>query len=248
MHKVSFIVYFVFILSLLSISACKNSGVSTPSSSAKTPTVQQDSNVSTEAIGTENKLQKELDILEAQKGNSNRTIWQRPRMIIQRLGDLSDKTVADIGAGPFGYFSFQLVNEAKKVIAIDINETALAFIDSIRTDVLSESKQDALETRQSSPNNPNLKPDETDVIILMNVYAYLPDQISYLKTLKRGLTKNGKLLIVDFKMRNLPLGPPQEEKVPLFIVEQNLKKAGFEINSVDDRTLDYQYMVIASKE
>ena len=70
-------------------------------------------------------LQKELDILEGRQGNSNRTIWQQPRMIIQRLGNLQNKVVADIGAGPHGYFSFQLAGEAKKVLAVDIDREVL---------------------------------------------------------------------------------------------------------------------------
>lgn len=232
----------------MSILACDNgTSSSTPPPSNKKTTSNTNNNASNKLPDTTSKLQQELDLLEAQQGNSNRTIWQRPRMIIQRLGDLSDKTVADIGAGPFGYFSFQIVNEAKKVIAIDIDKNHLAFMDSIRTEILSKNKQDALETRLASSDNPNLKAGEADVLILMNIYAYLPNPENYLKILKNGLSKGGKLLLVDFKMRNLPIGPPQNEKIPLFIVEQNLEKAGFKIDLVDDRTLDYQYMVIASK-
>ncbi len=245
MSKIIYSLYIFSGILLFFLSACENS----PSPSSKTTTEKstpQQNSASTKKVAT-SKIQQELDQLEAQQGNSNRTIWQQPRMIIQRLGNLKDKTIADIGAGPFGYFSFQLVNEAKKVIAIDIDPKALTFMDSLRADILPANKLDALETRLASPNDPNLKPAEADVIILMNIYAYLPNSDQYLETLKRGLVADGKLLIVDFKMRSLPLGPPQEEKVPLYIIEQNLKKAGFKIELVDDRTLAYQYLIIASK-
>ncbi len=245
MSKINYSIYMFSGLLLFILIACEtgnNPSTETPSEKSNP---KQDID-STTKVAT-SKIQQELDQLEAQLGNSNRTIWQQPRMIIQRLGDLSEKTIADIGAGPFGYFSFQLVNEAKKVIAIDIDPKALAFMDSLRTDILPKHKLDALVTRLASPNNPNLKPAEADVIILMNIYAYLPNSKQYLETLKRGLTADGKLLIVDFKMRSIPLGPPQEEKVPLYVIEQDLEKAGFKIELVDDRTLAYQYLIIASK-
>ena len=193
-------------------------------------------------------IQQELDQFEAKRGNKNRTIWQRPKMIIQQLGDLSDKVVADIGAGPYGYFSFQVAQNAKKVIAIDIDKKSLAFIDSMRLEILSPEKEQAIETRLAKFDNPNLQTQEVDVVILMNIYAYLTDHLAYLKNIKKGMKPNSQILIIDFKMRHLPIGPPQKEKIPLYIVERELVQAGFILNLVDDRTLDYQYMILATKE
>jgi hypothetical protein len=47
-------------------------------------------------------------------------------------------------------------------------------------------------------------------------------------------------------MRKLPIGPPQSEKVPLYQVELDLEEAGFQIEVVDDRSLEYQYMLLAT--
>ena len=238
-------VYFLFALYgsiLLTSTACRQNGGSTTTK----PNPLPPSSVSTQ-IDSNTAIQKELDELEAKRGNLNRTIWQQPRMIIRLLGDLKDKTIADIGAGPYGYFSFQLATSAKKVIAIDIDETALNFIDSMRLEVLAPSKQKAIVPRLATPDDPTLNTAEADVIILMNIYAFLDNRPDYLQKLKKGMSDNGQLLIVDFKMRQLPIGPTQNKKVPLYIVEQELTKAGFQLDLVDDRTLDYQYMVIASE-
>lgn len=175
------------------------------------------------------------------------TIWHSPKMLTQRLGDLSEKTVANIGAGPYGNFSIQIVDEAKKVIAIDIDPTAIRFIDSMRQILLPLAVQDKLETRLVEPNDPKLRFEEADVITIRETYAYLSDRISYLKNLKRGLKDGGKLLIVDFKMRRLPIGPPQSEKVPIYQVELDLEEAGYRIEFVDDNSLAYQYIIIATK-
>jgi len=175
------------------------------------------------------------------------TIWHSPKMLTQRLGDLSEKTVANIGAGPYGNFSIQIVDEAKKVIAIDIAPSAIRFIDSMKQILLPLAIQDKLETRLVEPDDPKLRFEEADVITIRETYAYISNRISYLKNLKQGLKDGGKLLIVDFKMRKLPNGPPQSEKVPLFQVELDLEKAGYRIEFVDDNSLAYQYIIIATK-
>ena len=176
------------------------------------------------------------------------TIWHNPKMLTKRLGDLSDKTVANIGAGPYGYFSIEIADEAKKVIAIDIDPKAIHFIDSMRQQLLPLAIQDNLETRLVESDNPKLRFEEVDVVTIRETYAYLPNRIKYLKTLRKGIKDGGKLLIVDFKMRKLPEGPPQSEKVPLFQVERDLEKAGYRIAFVDDLSLAYQYIVVAIKE
>ncbi len=176
------------------------------------------------------------------------TIWHSPKTLTERLGDLSDKIVANIGAGPYGYFSIEIADEAKKVIAIDIDPKAIRFIDSMRLLLLPLAIQDNLETRLVKPNNPKLRFEEVNIVTIRETYAYLPNRIQYLKTLRKGIKDGGKLLIVDFKMRNLPEGPPQSEKVPLFQVERDLVKAGYRVAFVDDLSLAYQYIIVAIKE
>lgn len=197
-----------------------------------------------------NVLPKTEDTIEANTKTTAQspTIWHSPKTLTQKLGDLSDKTVANIGAGPYGYFSIEIADEAKKVIAIDIDPKAIHFIDSMRLQLLPLAIQDNLETRLVEPDNPKLRFEEVDVVTIRETYAYLPNRMNYLKTLRRGIKDGGKLLIVDFKMRKLPEGPPQSEKVPLFQVERDLEEAGYRIAYVDDLSLVYQYIIVAIKE
>jgi len=198
-------------------------------------------------VSTESKSEEPIEA-SARTTIKSPTIWHNPKMLTQRLGDLSDKTVANIGAGPYGYFSIEIADEAKKVIAIDIDPKAIHFIDSMRLQLLPLAIQDNLETRLVAADNPKLRFEEVDIVTIRETYAYLPNRIKYLKTLRKGLKDGGKLLIVDFKMRKLPEGPPQSEKVPLFQVERDLEKAGYRIDYVDDLSLAYQYIVVAVKE
>jgi len=187
----------------------------------------------------------ELDAAIEKNENPDRNNWQKPRQVIERLGNLTDKVVADIGAGS-GYFSFQLLPNAGKVIAIDIDKNALAQIDTLVK--LRPDLQPKLETRLVGFNSPKLKNEEVDIVFLSNTYSYIESKVDYLKTVYKGVKPKGRIYIVDFKMKKLPqIFPKAEERVPLFEVEKHLEEAGFRHVFSDDKTLDYQYIVIAEK-
>jgi SAM-dependent methyltransferase len=177
--------------------------------------------------------------------DKDRGIWQKPELVISFLGDIKDKTVADIGAGT-GYFTFRLVPRAKKVIGIDIDPRFINFLDSVKVR-LPEVYRDRFESRLAKFDDPLLKPEEADHVVIVNTYAYIENRVQYLKTLHKGIAPGGQLLIIDFKKNNLPIGPPDEFKVSLAQVEQELISAGFKISKIDKEVLDYQYIVLATK-
>lgn len=176
--------------------------------------------------------------------NKDRGIWQKPNMVISLLGDLENKTVADIGAGT-GYFTFRIVPKAKKVIGIDIDRRFITFLDSMKV-YLPETYQSRFETRLALPNDPLLKPGEADAVVIVNTYGYIEQRVQYLRTLYKGIAPGGRVLIIDFKKNNLPVGPADEYKVALNQVEKELLASGFTIEKIDKDALDYQYIIIAS--
>lgn len=224
--------YFLFLLSGLLLHGC---GAGTepgmPSSSG--------------AVAMDTPSAEESDELAALLANFEREVWQKPKMIISRMGDLTDKTVADIGAG-YGYFTFRLAQEAEKVIAIDIDSVALEVITEEKKK-LDEEIRKRIETRLCPPDDPNLKPNEADLAIFVNTYIYIADRVDYLQRLKEGVTPGGRLLIIDFKKKNLPFGPPSELKLSLSQIEQELSRAGWQQVQSDDTSLDYQYIVTATR-
>ena len=188
----------------------------------------------------------DLEISTQSRANPDRNNWQKPREVIRLLGDLKGKTVADIGAG-YGYFSFQFLPSAGKVIAIDIDKNALAQVDSLGQS-LREGLRQKLETRLVGFNSPELADEEVDIVFMSNTYAYIENKVEYLQTVFKGMKSKGRLYIVDFKMKRLPpLFPVAEEKIPLFEVEKHLEEAGFRHVFSDDRTLEFQYIVVAEK-
>ncbi len=178
--------------------------------------------------------------------NIGRAIWQKPGLVIEKLGDVSDKVIADLGAGT-GYFSFKLALQAKKVIAIDIEPTLLHYIDSSKAK-LPEDKRIKIETRLAKSDNPNLIAEEADIVLIINTIAYIKDLPLYFQILKKGLKKDGQIMIIDYKMKRLPINaPPKNERIYLDKVEDMLTTAGYKILQTDDTSLDYQYIIIANK-
>ncbi|HRQ28746.1 MAG TPA: class I SAM-dependent methyltransferase, partial [Saprospiraceae bacterium] len=180
--------------------------------------------------------------------NKDRDIWQKPSIVLDLLGDLSDKTVADIGAGT-GYFTFRIALKAQKVIAIDIDTFSLELINTFKRNLPPE-LQGKIETRLADPDDPQLEKEETDIIVIINTISEISERKDYLKTLLPGLKKGGKLVIVDYKLKKLPIqeAPPQEQRVPLNILENELAQIGYDPVISDDTSLDYQYIVFAHKK
>lgn len=178
--------------------------------------------------------------------NTNRVIWQKPDMVLQLLGDLSNKTVADIGAGT-GFFALRLAPKAKKVIAIDIDPRFIDYLDSVKVMELPEDVQPRLETRLAKSDDPNLRRNEADVVMIVNTLMYIRDQPDYLRRLKESIAPGGRLLIIDFKRKRTPFGPPTELRNPLHVVEEMLYDAGYKNIQTNDTALDYQYILTAEK-
>lgn len=178
--------------------------------------------------------------------SQNRVIWQKPEMVLDMLGDLKDKTVADIGAGT-GHFALRLAKKAKKVVAIDIDEKFTEYIDSIKVMELPDQFQGHLVTRLSSENDPNLEENELDIAVIVNTYMYVGNRVDWMKKVLKGLKPGGKVLIIDFKRKRTPVGPPAQYRVPLYMAEEEMEKAGLVNVQTNDSALDYQYILIGEK-
>lgn len=194
----------------------------------------------TPPVPIENKDNSEIDI----NGLENRHLWQKPQIVIEKMGDISDKVVADLGAG-LGYFAFRLTPLAKKVIAIEVDTQMINFIEANKSKYLGKDF-DKLECRLAQPNNPNIRDDEIDVLLIINTIAYLPELKSYLKLVQKALKPEGLLMIVDYKMKKIPItAPPREERLYLDQLEILLESTGFTIVESDDTSLEYQYIIQA---
>lgn len=177
--------------------------------------------------------------------HGDRENWQKPQMVISRLGDLSNKVVADIGAGT-GYFTMPLARKASKVIAIDIEQD---FLDYIQRRLAHSPQRKSLnvETRLVKPDDPMLAPGEVDLVLIVNTYGYIEHRVAYFSKVWQGLKPDGRIVVIDFKKEPLPVGPPSDSKLDATQVSAELDSAGFSTLNVDITSLEYQYTLTAQK-
>ena len=178
--------------------------------------------------------------------NIGRDIWQKPEKVIEKLGDISNKTIADIGAGT-GYFTFRLAMNANNVIAIDIDQEMIELINAFKLNLPLELK-DKIETRLATPMDPNLKANEADIIVMINTIMFIEDKDKYLSNIHQILPDGGGIMLVDYKSKNIPLKVDHGNyTISEELLIDKLKTIGYDSILVDDRSLEYQYMVYAIK-
>lgn len=182
--------------------------------------------------------------MEAQPEEAERTEWQNPELVISLLGDLNGKTVADIGAGS-GYFSFKIAKEAQKVIALEVDPNALEYIEDQKKVVGNWAEN--IEARLTPPDVPNLLPEEVDKVLIVNTYTFLPDKVKYLVRLRDGMKDGADLVIVDFKVGDIPVGPSDTFKEAPSEIIAALRAINLREISVDIDKLEYQYIITAKK-
>lgn len=177
----------------------------------------------------------------------NRYVWQKPDLVLDYLGNIEGKTVADIGAGS-GYFTLLIPQRGAAVIAIDIDTNALNGInETMHLPYYPAELRDQIELRLVQEDDPDLAPEEVDAVMIINTFTYIDNRSDYLQKVMQGMKPGGKLLIVDFKTRRIPLNIPKNLRLPLYQVEDELYEAGFENIVADDCSLSYQYVITAEK-
>jgi cyclopropane fatty-acyl-phospholipid synthase-like methyltransferase len=174
--------------------------------------------------------------------SKERDAYQKPEEVLNYLGDLSDKTIIDIGAGS-GYFSVKLAQKAKKVISADVDQEFLSYIEN-RID---KNAIKNIELRKIPYDHAALKAKEVDMIFIVNTYHHIENRKNYFEVARKGLKDNGELVIIDFFKTESPVGPPLEMKIAYNDVIAELRKVGYTNFGVEKDLLPYQYIIKAKK-
>ncbi|MBT5030757.1 MAG: class I SAM-dependent methyltransferase [Proteobacteria bacterium] len=172
----------------------------------------------------------------------DRQEWQKPEDAIAALGELTGKTVMDIGSGT-GYFSFRLLDAGANVICADVDERFLNFIKEKRDNL---GLADRMELRHVPYDSANLGEAEVDMVLIVDTYHHIEYRENYFAAVRQGIKPGGKLVVIDFEKRELPVGPPVRMKLDAETIISELRAAGFENFEVDHELLPYQYMIFAS--
>jgi ubiquinone/menaquinone biosynthesis C-methylase UbiE len=161
----------------------------------------------------------------------SRDEWQKPHEVVMALDLKSTDAIADIGAGT-GYFARRFALHAGKVYAVDIDEKLLA--------IAGRDAPANLTTVLAAPDDPRLPERSVDIVVFCDVLHHIENRASYYRKLARILKPGGRIVVIDFYEKSLPVGPPPSMKLSSEKVIAELRDAGFALVKRLD-TLPYQY-------
>lgn len=164
--------------------------------------------------------------------NPKRPEWEKTQTIINGLGNLAGKKVADIGSGS-GFFTdkfSKLVGNKGRVYALELKDEHIERLNDYITQTdkqnvtIIKGKEDVLEL-----------PEPVDMMFMCSLYHIMygvisdSDRDTYLKSLIKYLKPNGELIIVDN-------GPVDDDTLPYHgpyisrdLIEYQLSFYGFEL-------------------
>jgi ubiquinone/menaquinone biosynthesis C-methylase UbiE len=172
--------------------------------------------------------------------------WQKPDQVVALLDLQPGMTVADIGSSS-GYFTRRFspaVSPKGKVLAVDLDLESLAWL----ADKAKELGLANIDTVHADPDNPHLPDGKVDLIFFCNVLHHVENRAEYLGHLKKALKPGGRLAVIEFFKRDLPVGPKDPgHKLSWNETYQILREAGFKVVR-EPQLLPYQYFMIAKPE
>jgi len=170
----------------------------------------------------------------------DRAPWQRPYSVQWFLGDIDGQTVADLGAGT-GYFTPMLaggVGETGRVYAVDIEQPMLDFV-MARKDLAGK---DNVVPLLAAPDDPRLPDGAIDLIFTCNTWHHIEGRPAYLERLRRALKPSGRVVLIDWRRAERPVGPPADRALARDTVVAEFQAAGWTLGA-ESVALPYQYVL-----
>jgi len=170
-----------------------------------------------------------------------RAAWQKPEQVVSALALRPGQCVADLGAGT-GYFSRLLsgaVGPTGTVLAVDPEPNLIAYL---RERSEREGTANVVPVL-ASHDNPRLPAGLVDVVLIVDTYHHIDDRITYLRNLRRALRPTGRVAVVDWQKRPLPVGPEMDHKLAREQVVEEMAAAGYRL-AEEPTFLPYQYFLI----
>lgn len=172
----------------------------------------------------------------------DRAEWQQPEKVIAVFGDVKGQKIMDLGAGS-GYFTLRLAAKGADVIAADVSSSFQEIIsEKLENQDLKELSKN-IELRKVEYDDPKLKSEEVDGILVVNTWHHIDNRRSYMKKAINGIKEDGKIVIVDFKL-GVAGGPPDSHKLGLEDAISEIEGLDFREILIDTLLLERQYLII----
>lgn len=186
-----------------------------------------------------------IESLVASFDSPERAEWQQPEEVMALFGELGALRIMDLGAGS-GYFTLRLAARGARVIAADVSDD---FQEIIKEKLEKEEFQplsDHIELRKVAYDNPCLQREEVDGILIVNTWHHIDNRRTYMQKALEGVSKKGKIIIVDFKL-GVPGGPPDSHRLALKDAVEELEGLSYQTMEIDSLLLPRQYVLILIK-
>ncbi|QIB70325.1 class I SAM-dependent methyltransferase [Aminipila butyrica] len=152
--------------------------------------------------------------------NPKRIDELNPANTLRRIGLKAGDSFGDIGAGT-GIFSFEAAERTKaNVYAVEISPEMLAILQNKK--------------HERNTENIILKKDIREIpsaccqrVLLCTVLHELSEPEDMLDEIKRILTSDGIVAIIEFHKKQTPMGPPIEHRISSEQVEEEFLQHGF---------------------
>ena len=156
--------------------------------------------------------------------------------IVEALALPQGGSVADIGAGD-GDYEVPLAKAAGRVYAEDIGEGSIKRLH----ERVAERHLGNVEVIHGDPDDPKL-PGGIDTVLMVIMYHEIENHEAMLGHVKAALKPGGRLVIVDMMPHKTITRPRADQAknhvIAADIVEAEVRHAGFEVVSRDDRFID----------
>ncbi len=133
--------------------------------------------------------------------------FMNPDEIVKKLDIKSGMTIADFGCGA-GYFTIpiaRLVRNSGKVYAVDVLSSALEAVTS-KAKLYGLMNIESIRANVEVVGGLKLEDKSVDLVILANILFQCTDHNSVLMEAKRILKDTGRIIIIDWVPKKIPLG------------------------------------------
>lgn len=174
-----------------------------------------------------------------------RAEWQKPDLVVEKLGLRPGMNVADIG-GASGYFTRRMASRVMPGGYALVVDLEAGFFPYVLERAYREGQYNIF-TVEATAEDPRLPVDSLDLILIVDTLHHIENRGPYYQKLKDSLRSKGRVVIVDFKKdADIPVGPRKEMRLRDSDVQKEFEAAGFRV-TIDTDTLPYQYILTATK-
>lgn len=168
---------------------------------------------------------------------------EAPKKAIAALGIRPGQTVADIGAGS-GYYTVLLaeaVGPKGRVYATDIQPEMIELLKKR----IGPSRDGAIEIVLGTATESRLPDGAIDLALMVDVYHELAAPQVFLRSVKRALRPDGRLILIEFRKESAWVPIREEHKMSVQEARVELEAEGYALERVID-VLPWQHILVFS--